>query len=62
MPSGYSRGWQKAFGADAVYFTRGYVTLKQEGVLQETFNKAGIGGRRFGGHLLFEPEAIQQVR
>ncbi len=53
----------KAIGADAVYFTRGYepFTLKQEGLLQETFNKAGIGCRRFGGHLLFEQEAIQQV-
>ena len=48
-------------GAVAVYFTRGYepFIVEQEKRLREALDDAGIVCRRFGGHLLVEPEGVE---
>jgi deoxyribodipyrimidine photo-lyase len=48
-------------GAQAVYFTRGYEPFipPLEGTLRAALTDAGIGCRRFGGHLFLEPEAVR---
>jgi deoxyribodipyrimidine photo-lyase len=47
--------------AEAVYFTRGYepFIVQQERTLHETLKNNAIECRRFTGHLLVEPEAIE---
>ncbi len=47
-------------GAKAVYFTRGYEPYQRalEDKLNRMFAELGVEGRRFGGHILFEPESI----
>ncbi len=54
-------GLARAIGAEAVYMTRGYEPFVRplEDRLKQELQQAGIGCRRFAGHLLFEPEAIE---
>jgi len=53
-------GFAEEVGADAVYFTRGYepFAVKLETELHARLKRAGIECRRFGGHLLSEPEVV----
>ncbi len=48
-------------GAGAVYFTRGYepFIVEQEKRLRGALENAGLECRRFGGHLLVEPEGVE---
>lgn len=48
-------------GASAIYFTRGYepYIVELESRLKRNLEKAGVECRRFGGHLLVEPEALR---
>lgn len=50
----------KETGAEAVHFTRGYEPFMPalETRLSEALRQAGVGCRRFGGHLLLEPETV----
>jgi deoxyribodipyrimidine photo-lyase len=47
--------------AQAVYFTRGYEphAVRQESELADALCETGVACRRFGGHLLAEPEAVR---
>ena len=47
-------------GAKTIFFTRGYEPYRRplEARLQDELSKAGVECRRFGGHILFEPEKI----
>jgi deoxyribodipyrimidine photo-lyase len=47
--------------ADTVHFTRGYEPFMSplEARLQAALADAGVGCRRFGGHVLLEPEAVR---
>jgi deoxyribodipyrimidine photo-lyase len=47
-------------GASALYFTRGYEPdmVALEGTLKANLEEIGVECRRFGGHLLMEPEDI----
>ncbi len=51
----------KETGAQAIYFTRGYEpwAVKLERELVDRLGGQGIECRRFGGHLLNEPEALR---
>lgn len=51
----------KETGASAIYFTRGYEPsmVELESHLKCELEKLGVQCRRFGGHLLVEPEAIK---
>jgi deoxyribodipyrimidine photo-lyase len=48
-------------GARAVYFTRGYEpsTVALENKLHDAFARSGVALKRFGGHLLKEPEELK---
>ncbi len=50
----------RAANAEAVYFTRGYEPFIRtvEMALHVGLKEADVGCRRFGGHLLVEPEAV----
>ena len=50
----------RELNAEAVYFTRGYepFAVAQETALNSRLKAAGVACRRFGGHLLVEPETV----